>query len=116
LLAGLTHTQLAPAADEEADFRPGDLLVSRVVYDNNRNNVVAGVTELPPSCVGSNCVTATAGGTYPEVFNNALADASFGITSKIVLDQPTRSGSWISSLEVPNSSQPHPAGLRPDGR
>jgi hypothetical protein len=111
LLAGLTRAQLAIAVDDESDFRPGNLLVSRVIYDNDPNNVVAGVTLLPPNCVGSNCVTATAGGSYPEVFNNALVDGSFGITSKIVLDQLTRSGSWISSLEVPNSSQPY---IRPD--
>ena len=36
-------------ADDDADFRPGNLLVSRVVYDNNPNNIVAGVTLLPPS-------------------------------------------------------------------
>jgi hypothetical protein len=109
-LAGLTRTQLA-LADDEASFQPGNLIVSRVVYDNNPNNVAAGVTLLPPNCVGSNCVTATAGGTYPEVFNNALIDGSFGITSKIVLDQLTRSGEWISSLEVPNNSQRH---IRPE--
>jgi hypothetical protein len=106
---GLTHAQLA-LADDEADFWPGNLLVSRVIYDNNPNNVVAG-SALPPNCVGSNCVTATAGGTYPEVFNNALVDGSFGITSKIVLDQLTPFGWWINSLEVPNSSQRH---IRPD--
>jgi hypothetical protein len=98
---------LALADQDEADFLPGNLLVSRVVYDNNPDNVVAGVTQLPPNCVGSNCVTAIAGGTYPEVFNNALADGSFGITSKIVLDQLTPSGKWISWLEVPNSAQGH---------
>ena len=81
LLAGLTHTQSALGDDDEAIFRPGNLLVSRVIYDNDPNNVVAGVTLLPPNCVGSNCVTATAGGSYPQVFNNALVDASFGITS-----------------------------------
>ncbi len=103
LLSGLTHTQSAFADDD--DFRPGNLLVSRAVYDNNPNNVVAGVTQLPPGCTGSSCATATAGGAYPEVFNNDLVDASFGITSQLFLDQMTRSGRWISSLEVPNSSQ-----------
>jgi hypothetical protein len=111
VLAGVTHTPLALADDDDADFRPGNLLVSRVVYDNNPDNIVAGVTLLPPNCIGANCVTATASGTYPQVFNNALADGSFGITSKILLDQLTRSGKWISSLEVPNSSQRH---IRPD--
>jgi hypothetical protein len=39
------------------------------------------------------------------VFNNALVDASFGITSKIFLDQITTNGALVNSLEVPNSSQ-----------
>jgi hypothetical protein len=97
----------ALADDDDGDFRPGNLLVSRVVYDNNPNNIVAGVTLLPPNCVGSACVTATSSGAYPTVWNNALVDGSFGITSKIVLDQITRSGMLISSREVPNSSQRH---------
>src|ERR1700722_3429481 len=108
--SGIANTQIA-LADDDADLRPGNLLVSRVIYDNNPNNVVANVTLLPPNCVSPNCVTAVAGGTYPQVFNNAPIDGSFGITSKIVLDQMTRSGRWISSLEVPNSSQRH---IRPD--
>jgi hypothetical protein len=107
LLSGLAASSPALADDDDADFRPGNLLVSRVIYDNNPNNVVAGVTQLPPNCVGSACVTATASGAYPTVWNNALVDGSFGITAKIVLDQMTRSGLLISSLEVPNSSQRH---------
>lgn len=105
LLSGLANIPVALADDDEADFRPGNLLLSRVVYDNNPNNVAAGVTALPPNCVGAACVKATAGGAYPVVFNNAAVDASFGITSKIVLDQLTPFGERVSSLEVPNSSQ-----------
>jgi hypothetical protein len=105
LLSGLASIPVALADDDDADLRPGNLLLSRVVYDNNANNVIAGVALLPPNCVGSACVKATAGGTYPTVFNNALIDGSFGITSKIVLDQLTPFGQRISSLEVPNSSQ-----------
>jgi hypothetical protein len=61
---------------------------------------------LPPNCVPANgCATAITDGTYPTVFNNDLADASFGITSKIFLDQITPSGTLVTSLEVPNSSQ-----------
>jgi hypothetical protein len=105
LLSGLTHTQVALADDDDTDFRPGNLLVSRVLYDNKASNVTVGMT-LPPGCV-TGCVTAAFDGTYPFVFNNAPIDASFGVTSKIVLDQLTRSGHLISSLEVPNSSQRH---------
>jgi hypothetical protein len=106
LLAGAAYIPAA-VADDDARFWPGNLLLSRVVYDNNPNNVVAGVTLLPPGCAGSACKAAVAGGTYPQVFNNASVDGSFGITSKIILDQLTRSGFWISSLEVPNSSERH---------
>ena len=42
---------------------------------------------------------------YPYVWNNVLVDASFGITSKIVLDQLSPTGSLISSLEVLKSAQ-----------
>jgi len=85
-------------------FQPGNLVVSRSVYDNQASNVVAGVTVLPPNCT-TGCVVAIADGTYPTVWNNDLADASFGITSKILLDQITPSSALVNTLEVPNSSQ-----------
>src|SRR5208282_6887888 len=72
-------------------FLPGNLVVSRSVYDNNPNNVTVN-EQLPPNCTSGNCVSATNDGTYPEVFNNALVDGSFGITSKIFLDQITPFG------------------------
>ena len=108
VLSGMT---IALADDDgrdfdRADFRPGNLLLSRVVYDNNAGNIAAGA-QLPPNCVGSNCVTATDDGAYPNVWNNDLVDASFGITAKILLDQLRPSGAFVSSLEVPNSSQRH---------
>ncbi len=40
------------------------------------------------------------------MFNNDTVDGSFGITSKIYLDQITAFGFPLTSLEVPNSSQP----------
>src|SRR5271163_1847915 len=71
---------------------PGSLVVSRSVYDNNPNNVAIG-QQLPPNCaVPADCVTAAYDGTYPTVFNNVIADASFGITSKIYLDQVLANG------------------------
>jgi hypothetical protein len=85
-------------------FFPGNLVVSRSVYDNNPNNVTVGES-LPPNCTSANCVDATSNGTYPQVFNNALVDGSFGITSKIFLDQITPFGFPLGSLEVPDSPQ-----------
>jgi hypothetical protein len=99
-IAGATG---AHAEDRSAEFKPGNLLVSRSVYDNRPANVVAGMP-LPPNCVAPNCVAATSDGSYPNVWNNVIPDASFGITSKIVLDQLKPSGELINSLQVPNSS------------
>jgi hypothetical protein len=105
IACAVAGSQAARSDDFNNQISPGNLLVSRSIYDNNANNVVAGVTLLPPNCIGSACSAANAGGTYPEVFNNDLVDGSFGITSKIVLDQLTTSGSLVNSIEVPNSSQ-----------
>jgi hypothetical protein len=90
-------------------FFPNNLIVSRSVYNNNPNAVQVGQM-LPPNCdttmaVAGSCVTAVNDGTYPFVFNNAPIDASFGITSKIFLDQITPTGAVVTTLEVPNSSQ-----------
>jgi hypothetical protein len=84
-------------------FLPGNLVVSRSVYDNNPNNVSVGET-LPPNCT-SGCGVATNNGSYPEVFDNVLVDPSFGITSRIFLDQITPFGLRIGSLEVPDGAQ-----------
>ena len=92
----------AATAGDDVHLSPGNLLISRSVYDNNAKNVVPGMV-LPPNCV-SGCGLATADGSYPFVWNNDLADSSFGITSKIFLDQVTPSGSLLGSIEVPNSS------------
>jgi hypothetical protein len=98
-----------PGLDAGVFFFPGNLVVSRSLYDNKADNVKVGAL-LAPNCAntasssGVPCVAATNNGKYPEVFNNVLADASFGITSKIFLDQITPSGFLLDSLEVPNSS------------
>jgi hypothetical protein len=83
---------------------PGNLVVSRSVYDNRASNVTVGEA-LPPECAPSTggCVTAVNNGTYPFVFNNAPVDASFGITSRIFLDEMTPFGLRFNTLEVPNS-------------
>lgn len=88
----------------QSQFYPGNLVVSRSVYDNRAGNVAVG-QPLPPDCPAStgSCVTATNNGSYPFVFNNVLTDASFGITSRIYLDQITPFGWLINSMEVPNS-------------
>jgi hypothetical protein len=110
----LVATIPAAAQNSKADhrgffFSPGNLVVSRSVYHNNPDNVQVGEI-LPPNCASTlgGCGASTGApydGTYPYVFNNDLYDASFGITSKIFLDQMHPFGSLINSLEVP--SNPH---------
>jgi hypothetical protein len=106
LITVLGRDLLASAQNGSAYFLPGNIVVSRSVYDNNPNNVQVGQA-LPPNCppASGGCTTAINDGTYPLVWNNDSADASFGITSKILLDQLTPGGTYVNSLEVPNSSQ-----------
>jgi hypothetical protein len=96
----------------QRDFRfwPDNLVVSRSVYDNNASNVQVGQI-LPPDCpaISGACGAAPGApydGTYPDVFNDVIYDPSFGITSRIYLDQLTPNGWLIDSLEVPNSTRP----------
>ena len=77
----------ALATPARADLTPGNLLLSRSVYDSN-------------SPVGA----------YPFVFNNEAADPSFGVTSPIFLDEMTPAGTPLGTIEVPNSLQ---AGVPP---
>jgi hypothetical protein len=92
-------------------FFPDNLVVSRSVYGNNAKNVVVG-TVLPPSCpAASGACGASSGapndGSYPTVWNNVIYDPSFGITSRIFLDQMTPFGSVINSLSVPDRPVRH---------
>src|ERR1700733_15190555 len=67
--------------DQGLHFFPGNLVLSRSVYDNKASNVVPG-TILPPNCAATtggcapNLPTGPAGaqfnGTYPFVFNNDI--------------------------------------------
>jgi hypothetical protein len=86
-------------------LEPGNLLVSGSVYQNDPGLLQPGVTVLPPGCT-SGCATATSDGSYPGVFNNDLVDASFGVTSPVILDQLTPSGRLVSTLRVPDAGQP----------
>jgi len=106
--AALTALTVGLGTSAQADpghgLQPGNLLVSRSVYAPDAS-LTAGVTKLPAGCV-TGCVLANAGGTYPGVWNNDKVDESFGVTSDIFLDQLRPSGSLVSSLEVPNSTEP----------
>lgn len=108
-----------PAAAQDRDdsfrFYPNNLVLSRSVYDNNAANIAVG-TVLPIGCANTTagCIKgngATNDGTFPTVFNNNLYDGSFGVTSKIFLDQITPDGYLIDTLQVPNSAQ---KGIKPN--
>ncbi len=105
-IAVLMGVSTSQAQERELPFFPGNLVVTRSVYTDG-HNITAGETNLPPGCGSASdpCTPAVTSSAYPFVFNNDTADGSFGITSKIFLDQLTRFGFVFSSLEVPNSSQ-----------
>ena len=111
-LSGVAAADNDGAFDREGHFPhghffiPGNLVVSRSVYDNQAGNVVVG-TVLPPNCAATTggCGAPSGApndGTYPTVWNNDLYDGSFGITSRIFLDEMTPFGWVIDTLKVPS--------------
>jgi hypothetical protein len=82
------------------ELRPGNLLLSTSEY--TPADITPGVTQLPPGCTGSNCVTAIADGSYPDVFNNDQVDGSFGVTSRVFLDELTPWGQEFARIPVPS--------------
>jgi hypothetical protein len=113
-LASLSATGVFAAAQNnhpsnENHFYPGNLVVSRSLYDNRAANITVG-EQLPPECASTQAgcpgtTGATNNGLYPAVFNNVIYDPSFGITSRIYLDQITPFGGLVNTLQVPNSLQ-----------
>ncbi len=97
-------------------FTAGNLVLSRSVYSADATAVTVGQV-LPPVCpasanaaaAGACGSKATDNGAYPSttstnnVFNNDAIDASFGITSPILLDQITPTGTTVNTFEVPTS-------------
>jgi len=88
-------------------FNPGNLVVSRSVYQGTASTVTIGQA-LPPSCPAGNagCTHATENGEFPNlsdshnVWNNDGADGSFGVTSPIFLDQITTGGVLVNTLNI----------------
>jgi hypothetical protein len=103
-LAAASGASASPRVGHGSFLRPGNLLVSGSYYDVNPDVLMPGVTVLPPGCT-SDCVTATNDGAYPQVFNNVLADASFGVSTPILLDQITPSGHLVGKLQVPDGDR-----------
>jgi hypothetical protein len=95
LASSVAHAQL---------FTPGDLVVTRSVYQGTATTVTLGET-LPPFCSAANCADggAVANGTFPNVFQNDTVDSSFGVTSPIFIDDVNASGAVVTTLAVPTS-------------
>jgi hypothetical protein len=91
-------------------LEPNQLIISRSEYDNKASNVTVGEI-LPPNCqfTTGGCGAATGApynGLYPFVFNNDIYDGSFGITSKLYLDEYSLLGFKTGTIEVTNSDEP----------
>jgi hypothetical protein len=111
LLATTTLGGSLAHAEQLTFFLPGNLLLSRSVYNSPASIITAGTTVLPPGCTaasaaasGTPCATANANGAYPTVFNNDEVDGSFGVTAPILLDELFPNGEVLQTVEVPNSS------------
>jgi len=98
-------------AQSFSGFTQGNIVVSRSVYSGTAASLAVG-QPLPPVCpttAACGTAVATASGAYASttstnnVFNNNLVDGSFGITSPILLDQMTPTGTLVGTLPVPTS-------------
>ncbi len=82
---------------------PDSLIISSSIYDRTQGAVAALTvgTTLPNSATAT--TAAVAGNNYVDVWNNASVDASFGVTSPILLtDVDPRSGRVLGALRVPS--------------
>jgi hypothetical protein len=128
LIFGATATLTVIADDDKGseassfEFQPNSLVLSRSVYPGNASTVTPGQT-LPPGCLAGtvqvpliaggtanvtvSCAAATDNGECPNlvdshnVWNNDRADASFGVTSPIFLDDINAQGKLIGTLPFP---------------
>ena len=100
LRLALATTALAAATPSLAfadSYTPGNLLISRSVYNVPASTIVVGQTVLP----GGAGATAVADASYPNVFKNETPDPSFGITTPLTIDQVTRTGTVVSTQVLP---------------
>ena len=100
LMAAISATVLAVALCPKAysgdvTFAPGDVLVSRTTYTGTASTV-------PFPGLLPNNDPSVADGVFPNVFNNETPDASFGVTSPIVIDRMTITGGFIKTIPVTN--------------
>ncbi|MBV9811379.1 MAG: PEP-CTERM sorting domain-containing protein [Acetobacteraceae bacterium] len=84
-------------------FVPGDLVVSGSTYSGTPGLITPGVTVLPGTTGSATgpVATAVADGGFPQVFNNATVDGSFGVTSPLALYQYGLGGSESAPTITP---------------
>jgi hypothetical protein len=97
LSAPVLTAQSAPKPSGFPTFLNQKLVVTESVYAGYPSLIVPGTTVLPTG------VVAIADGGYPEVFNNATVDSSFGIISPIFLLELTESGKSLGVQPVPTN-------------
>ena len=88
-------------------FLPGELIVSRTVYDGTASTVTIGQNLSAKTFNTDGTVAtynvATNDGSFANVFKNEVPDPSFGITSSIYLDHMTTSGAVTSTTAIDSS-------------
>lgn len=87
---------VAVAAIPSAITVPGNLLVSKSVYTGTAATVAYPGT-LP------NGSPSTTNGSYPGVWGNESPDAAFGVTAPVYIDQITKSGTYVNTINVTNA-------------
>jgi len=101
----LLSAAASPVARARQPFlRPNSPVISSTTYDRTHGAIAAltAGTTLPGSATATSA--AIASNNYVEVWNNATPDASFGVTSPILLtDIEPHSGQVFARAEVPTN-------------
>lgn len=98
-----------PALAQAQAFSSGDLIVSGSTYaDVGQVSTISAGSLLAPATAGGANTVATANGSFASVFNNAGADASFGVTSQVFLqDYTTTAGAASGSFAAQYNLDPN---------
>jgi hypothetical protein len=105
LATGAITLGAASAVADDGQFLllPDTLVISSSAYDRSQGAVASlAVGSILPNTATAT-TTAPAGNNYVDVWNNAAADGSFGVTSRIRISEvDPRSGRVLGSIHVPS--------------
>lgn len=99
VLSAFSTTVFAEADSGAITFNAGDLVVTSTVYQGTATPITVGTTNVA-GAIGNSPVKATADSSYLNVWNNTKTDGSFGISSPILINDISTSGTTVGTYNL----------------